>query len=381
LYDIASQARHYGEFGCDFRFQTDHMTVDVPAGKPAGRWLHAADWERYRDDCRKASTAAHLVVPGVELVWEVEDSRRTAEGWCDVKLYPPGKKVAPPETFYAGLSFAGALTKLKSAGCHVVIAHVDQGVRLEKLTGAEIDGLEVRSDIEETRPLVGRPSLVHWDRMLAAGHRVSLSSGSDAHQPDLWAGSGLRTVVRYPAFEADAVLDAVIAGRSYLSGTWHPDCYGALGCPVHPNGISGGLTRFTPWWDFARIPALKERRPGDVVEEIFGVAMKKGRCRREDYPELAEFKVNGTPSGGETAAGKAEVRVGWRAHLPVTTFRLVADGRTIYEAPGNLPAQGESVFSVDLTGRRYVRLEIEATDTAVAVKRESLLANPVYLKR
>jgi len=381
LYDIASQSRHYGEFGCDFRFQTDHLAVSVPAGKPAGKWLHAVDWEKYRDDCLGASTAAHMVVPGAELAWEVDDSRRAAEGWCDVKVYPCGGKAMPPERFFEGLSFAGALTKLKSAGCRVVLAHVDQGARLEKLSGAEIDGLEVRSDIEETRPLFGRASLAHWDRMLAAGHRVSLSSGSDAHQPDQWAGSGLRTVLGYTVFESDAVLDAVAFGRSYLSGTWHPDCYGALGCPVHPNGIAGGTTRFTPWWDFPRVPSLKERRPVDVVEEIYGVALAKGRCRREEYPELSEFTVNGMASGGETAAGKAEVRVAWQAHLPVTTLRLVADARTVYETPGKLPARGEAVFPVDLSGRRYVRLEIEATDRAVASKRESLLANPVYLTR
>jgi len=381
LYDIPAQVRHYTEFGCDFRIQTDHLLVKVPEGVPAGAWLHAGDWGKYREECRQASTEKHLVIPGAELGWEVDDSRAASEGWSHVKLYPVMGNLPPPESFFAGLSFAGALVKLKEAGYRVVIAHIDQGVPLDKLTGSEIDGLEVRADIEETRPLPGRPSLAHWDRMLTAGHRVSLSSGSDAHQPDEWAGSGLRTVVLGTPREPDAILDSVAAGRSYLSGTWHPDCYAALGCPSHPNAVAGGLTRFAPWWDFVKVPALKERRPADAVEEGFRMALKKGRCRRGDFPVLEEFTVNGAASGGEVPAGRMDIRITWETHLPVTTLRLVADGRPVYQAPVPLPGRSESEFSLDLTGRRYVRLEIEAVDPAVPGKRECLVANPVFLSR
>lgn len=374
LMGVAEQTPFFEAFGDDFRFQSDHLIVGVPAGAAAGKWLHAADWARYAAQCREATTAAHLCVAGVEFGWETDAARRRAEGWFDTKYYPRGGGAPPDESFFAGRTWIGSLRALREAG-RVVVAHVDQGAPLGLLAGDEIDGLEIRWDIEETRPVFGRPSLAAWDRMLAAGHRVGLSSGSDGHQPDQWAGSALRTVVRVETRDPGAIADAVAAGRSYLAGTWHPDCYGALGCPEHPNVVAGGPTRFTPWWDFKDVPALAGRSPAGVVRAALPAVLDVGRCRRADYPELLEFTVDGAESGDRaTAARRVRVTAGWRTHVPVKEARLIADGAVVHAAVGDALD-----VVLDLRGRRSLRLEVEAEDPADPARREALLANPVYL--
>ncbi len=384
LMTVPEQAAFFEAYGCDFRIQTDHLIVAVPEGKPAGNWLHASAWERYVEDCRHGTTARHLCLPGAELGWEVEENRRATEGWFDTKLYPrPGQPV-PAESFFASLTYREALLALRAKGYRVVIAHVDQGAPLAKLTGAEVDGLEVRWDIEETRPLFERPSLAEWDRMLTAGHRVSLSSGSDAHQPDEWAGSALRTVVLGAEREPGAILDAVTAGRSYLSGTWHPDCYASLGCPAHQNTVTGGETYFTPWWEFKTIPGHMSSMARETVMKGFRAALDRGRCQAEHYPVLMDFSVGGALSGQETAGGQhVEVHLAWRTHVPVRAVRLIADGQEVFVLPTSHPAFGvveaKVQTTLDLVGRRYVRLEIESADTADPERREVLLANPVYV--
>lgn len=368
----------YEAFGYDFRIQSDHLVVAVPAGAPGGKWLHVTDWNAYADECAKASTGRHLCIPGAELGWETEDAGPGAEGWFDTKLYPAAGKPVPPESFFAGMTWAGALKALRAAGHRLIVAHADQGAPLDRLDGSEIDGIETRSDIEETRPLIGRKSLMHWDRMLSRGHRVSLSGGSDAHQPDEWAGSGLRTVVIGARREPGAILDAVAAGRAYLSSTWHPDCYAALGFPSHAGTVSSLPTRFLPWWDFP-----EPGRARELVDEGFRAALRSGRCCREDYPVLESFTVNGAGMGGETRAGPAEVAARWRMHLPVRVVRLVAGGRAVWEMPADHPDRGKAAggldVKADLAGARYVRVEIEAADPADGGKTECLLANSVYL--
>ncbi|MCW8131723.1 MAG: hypothetical protein KIS92_15360, partial [Planctomycetota bacterium] len=237
LMGVAEQTPYYRSFGNDFRFQTDHFIVAVPEGAPASKWLHASDWDRYAADCRAACAPDHLCLPAVELGWKAEAERKKQEGWFDTKLYPPAGRPAPGEALYAGKTYVEAVRAARAAGYRMVVAHIDQGAPLERFSGAEIDGLEMRCDIEDARPLFARPTLKHWDRMLGAGRRVSMSSGSDAHQPDLWAGSAMRTVLFDTPFEPAAIADAVVAGRSYLSSTWHPDSYAALGWPSHPNPV------------------------------------------------------------------------------------------------------------------------------------------------
>jgi hypothetical protein len=382
---IPDMAGYYEAFGVDFRIQTDHLIVAVPEGKPAGDWMHSGDWARYAKDCADGSTARHLCIPGAEIGWAGDEKWLAAGGWYHTKLYPQAGKPAPAESFFKGMTYSGALKALRRQGFKVVVAHADQRAPLDRLTGDEVDGLELRWDIEETRPLIGRSSIAHWDRMLAAGHRVSLSSGSDAHQPDEWAGSGLRTVVLDTPREPDAIVDAVVTGRSYLSGTWHPDCYADLGFPEHANAVAGGTTHFTPWWDFGSVPSLAKANPADLIANGFRAALEWGRCRREDYPVLEEFSVAGAGSGRETRAGRKEVVASWRTQLPVRLVRLIAGGRPVYEMPTTHGAygktRGELRETLDLRGERYVRLEIEAFAPADSSRRECLMANPVYLTR
>ncbi|MBI3831537.1 MAG: hypothetical protein HY291_18600 [Planctomycetes bacterium] len=385
LMGIAEQTPYYRSFGDDFRFQTDHFIIAVPDGKPATKWLHASDWERYAADCRAATTREHLCIPAVELGWQAPAELKKKEGWFDTKLYPPAGQDVPGESFYAAKSYVDAVRAAKAAGFRMVIAHIDQGAPLERFSGAEIDGLEVRSDIEELRPFFTRATLKHWDRMLTTGHRVSLSSGSDGHQPDLWAGSAFRTVVLDTPFEAAAITDAVIAGRSYLSSTWHPDSFAALGWPARPNPVDGGasMSHMVPWWEFKQIPLLQGRDPRAVVEESYRKAMEIGRVRREDYPVLEDFRVAGAICGGCVKAGaKVPIRAAWKTHVPPRFVRLVADGQSLLEMPTSHPAFGklEGVWETeaDLRGKRYVRLELEAAGEASQV--EVLAGNPVYVE-
>jgi len=383
LFSVEELSRFHESFGQDFRIQTDHLIVAVPEGRPAGKWLHAAQWPGYCAACRRATANGHVCIAGVELGWE-SGSGAAPEGWYHTKLLPVAGQPFPDESFFAGLAYAGLLAKAKAAGLRPIVAHIDQGAPLERLSGAEVCGLEVRGDIEETRPLIGRPSLRHWDRMLTAGHRVSISSGSDAHQPDLWAGSGLRTVVVDTPREAEAIAAAVAAGRSYLSATWHPDCYAAAGWPARPNSVAGGMTCFSPWWEFKEYDELRGRPPRALVVEIFEAALRNGRCRREDYPVLAAFSVGGALSGQQAVAGaKCEVQAAWRMHVPVRLARVIADGEPVLQLSAACPAlrdaEGSLHETLDLRGRHYVRLEIEAADPAVPGQRETLLSNPVYL--
>lgn len=383
LFPVEELSPFFRAFGNDFRLQTDHLIVVLPAGRPGPKWLHAAQWPQYCAACRKASSDEHLCVPGAEVVWEASVPGASA-GWFHTKLHPPAGQPFPDESFFAAPSCLEMLAKAKAVGLRPIVAHIDQGVPLAGISGAEVCGLEVRGDIEETRPLLDRPSLRHWDRMLAAGHRVSLSSGSDAHQPDLWAGSALRTVLFDTPREPEAVAAAVAAGRSYLSGTWHPDCYAAAGWPQRPNSVAGGLTHFSPWWEFKQHAQLSRCTPRELVLELHEAALKSGRCRRDDYPVLGAFTVDGATSGGQTPArANAAVHAAWRMHLPVRVARVVADGAPLLEFPATQfdvrSPGGQLHATLDLRGRHYLRLEIEAVDPADPARRETLLANPVYL--
>ncbi|GMV82605.1 MAG: hypothetical protein AMXMBFR7_37890 [Planctomycetota bacterium] len=385
LYAIPEQTPHYESFGLDWRFQTDHHLIRVPEGKAAGKWLQSADWERYAADCRAASNARHLCIPAVELGWIVAKERNASEGWFHTKLHPPSGAPIPDESFYAGRDYVNTIRACKEAGYRTIVAHIDQGAPLERFDGSEIDGLEVRLDIEERRPFFARPNLKHWDRMLSAGRRISLSSGSDAHQPDLWAGSGLRTVVLDTPFEADAIVDAVVAGRAYLSGTWHADAYAELGWPARPNPVDNGasITHMVPWWEFKQYPLLSGREPKAVVEEVYARALQSGRVRREDHPVLDAFRVGTATCGGTAAAQQHEALIAFHTHVPLKALRLIADGATVFDLPpGQAPlgaTEGRLSVPVDLRGKRYVRLELEAQDPAAPECVEILAGNPVYL--
>ncbi|MCZ7646750.1 MAG: hypothetical protein M5U26_15925 [Planctomycetota bacterium] len=386
LFEVPEQTPHYTSFGNDFRLQTDHHIIAIPEGRPASKWLHASDWPRYTADCAAATTPRHLCIPGVELGYQMDRERLKREGWFHTKLHPPAGAPIPDESFYANKSYVEAIAACKHAGYRMIVAHIDQGAPLERFSGAELHGLEVRFDIEDQRPLFERPNLKHWDRMLTAGHRIGFSSGSDGHQPDLWAGSALRTVVLDAAHEPEAILDAVVAGRSYLSGTWHPDCYKALGWPGRPNPVDEGasITHMIPWWEFKQHTLLKDRDPREIVAEVYEAALKDGRCRREDYPVLEAFEVGGRSCGGTVDGAEHRVEIAWRAHVPLKSLRLVADGRTVYELPrGEVPlgeTAGRFEARVDLRGRKYVRLELLAQDPGDAAKSEYLLGNPVYVE-
>ncbi|HEY3321254.1 MAG TPA: hypothetical protein VGP72_12360 [Planctomycetota bacterium] len=370
---VAEMARYYEAFGNDFRLQTDHLAVGLPDGKPSRKWLHAADWPEYCAACRQVSTDKHLCIPGVEVIWDIPGP--VAKEWSHLKLHPGPGQGFPDESFFSAMTFPKMLHASKLVGLRPIIAHADQKAPLETLSGEEICGLELRADIEETRPLLGRESLKHWDRMLTAGHRISLSSGSDAHQPDLWAGSGMRTVLVDTPREPEAIVQAIVAGRSYLSATWHPDCYAAAGWPEHDNPVAGGKTHMTPWWDFKIHPELRDKPPRELIEDIFQRALKDGRCRREDFPALTTFAINDVSAGGEVRAGKCEVKIEWRTHRPVRTLRLISAGAALKEFA---PAGQSASASLDLTPGTYVRLELEAFDPVKPDERETILSNPIY---
>jgi len=169
LFGIVEQTPFFEAFGNDFRFQTDHYIVVLPEGRPWQKWLRSEKWLQYCEDCQAGTTDNHLCIPGVELGWQIDAARTESEGWFHTKLYPPPGSPIPDESFFRGMTYLEMLRAAKEAGHGVVIAHIDQGAPLERLTGAEIHGLEVRADIEETRPLFTRSSLAEWDRMLTSG--------------------------------------------------------------------------------------------------------------------------------------------------------------------------------------------------------------------
>jgi len=215
-------------------------------------------------------------------------------------------------------------------------------------------------------------------------HRVSLSSGSDSHQPDQWAGSGLRTVVVDTPREPGPIRDSALAGRSYLSRTWHPDCFQAAGWPTRENPIVGGKTHFIPWWEFKEHSELRDRKPRELITEVFERSLEQGRCRKEDYPVLLTFTVQGAGSGEETGEfRRAEIEIRWVTHVPVTGLRLIADAEALFAMSPSHPqfgrTEGHLTTAIDLRKKHYVRLEVDAADPHDPSKQESLLANPVYV--
>jgi len=126
------------------------------------------------------------------------------------------------------------------------------------------------------------------------------------------------------------------------------------------------------------VPGFGPGREADFVRRGFELALARGRCRREDYPELVEYRVGEASCGGEVApAANVPVRVAWRTRVPASRLRLVAGGRVIFESA---PAGDALETSVDLRGTRSIRLELEAGLPAESGPTEVILANPVYVR-
>ncbi|GEM_PF-2268654 len=383
---LAQNAHSYERYDEDFHIATDHLLVDV--SREDHRWTPSAfhrqnfrlSWENlaiYAAECQQSCTSDHLTVPGLELTWvNAAHGNFGAPDGAHVLVREHLERLPAP-AFFRGRALRAILRELKEREMRPFMAHVNDALPWDDFDGTEFTGLELRHDIEAREPPLGRKGLQYWDAWLSAGKRLPLSGGSDCHQMDLWAGSGLRNAVTVRERSAAAILAAMREGRSYLANTWHPDVYRELGyAGINPER-SGG---FTPWWRFGEQSDYDRERARLKVDELIVAALQEnhGRVTTASYPTLL-FSVSGRGPGETIAAtSAADVTLELRMHVPVKEARLIAQGAPVWTgAPDNGEGSWRQELRLALTGCRYVRLEAVGDDGDG--HREYLLSNPVYL--
>lgn len=384
---LQENARLFELYDEDFHFATDHLQIDV--SRPEYRWevdewsrrllrLHHGNLPAYEAACAEASSRQHLTIAGLELIWAnaAEGSFGAPEGTH--VLVREHLERLPEPAFFRGRTFVEILRELQAREMRPFLAHIHDGIPWSDLDGGEIAGLELRYDIECREPPTGRSALAHWDRWLSQGRRLALSAGSDCHQMDLWAAAATRNVLSAPERSAEGIRWAVREGHSYLSATWHPDLYLALGYTGIAPDRSGG---FTPWWRLAEAETWLDRPATERrVEEIIAAGLhdNRGRVKRRSYPTL-RFAIDGHgPGQVAEARDDSALALGIHMNAPLRWVRLVAQGEVVWlDEPAKGPQTYEAARRVSLRGRRYVRLE--AFGSAGNGQDEYLLSNPIYL--
>jgi len=382
---LQENTRLFQLYGEDFHFATDHLEIDV--SRLDYRWeidewsqrlfrLHPGGLAAYQSECARASSPQHVTLPGLELIWA-----NAAEGQFGAPadthvLVREHLEQLPAPAFFRNRSLRAILYELQARGMRPFLAHIHDGIPWETLDGTEIAGLEMRYDIEQREsPFSRRRSLAQWDHWLSQGHHLPLSSGSDCHQMDLWAGSAMRNVVAADELSPAAVRRALHEGRSYLSATWHPDLYRRLGY----EGIAPQSGGFTPWWLMAGAEACHDRPAmKEAVERMIATTLQDGRVRREYYPTLS-FAVDGRGPGSTTEArDNCALAIEVRMNVPVRQVRLIGQGEVRWQEELASEAQVFTLATqVSMRGSRYVRLE--AWGSAGNGQDEYLLSNPIYL--
>lgn len=383
---LTENTRVYERFEQDFHVATDHLLVDL--SRPDFRW-QPSDWHRdnfrlnratlatYIGECTAASTPVHRSIPGIELTWvSAEHGDFGADNAAHVLVREHLERLPEP-AFFRGRALRAILRELKEREMRPFLAHINDALPWGDFDGDEMAGLELRHDIEARQPPLGRTGLQYWDAWLSAGKRLSLSGGSDCHQMDLWAGSGLRNAVTVPERSAAAIVAALGEGRSYLASTWHPDVYQELGyAGINPER-SGG---FTPWWRFGEQGDYDRERARPQVAALIAAALQAdhGRVTTACYPTV-RFSVNGRGPGETTEPGSAaDVILELHMRVPVQQVRLIAQGKPVWmAAPDHGACSWRQEVRLSLRGCRYVRLE--ALGDAGDGRREYVLSNPVYL--
>ncbi len=376
----------------DFHAACDHILIDVSRPGYPDAWampeqrrqifrLHHDDIATYQAEVRASSTSDHVVIDGLELTWmNAEEGNFGATNRHHI-LVRDHIDCLPDLDWFRGKSLHEILLDLKGRGMRPFLAHIDDAIPPDTLDGSEIDGVEIRCDIERRDNPLDLPGVRIWDSWLSQGHRIALCGGSDSHQMDLWAGSGMRTVLRTNESEREAIRGSLLSGTGYISTTWHPDLYQDLGFEGINPATSGG---FTPWWKMlpgASMGSTSREQVRPQMERMMQVSTDPSRARtaRTSYPTTT-FTVDGHAPGDTIGiAERVSIHLAVFMNVPIRFVRLIAQGEVIWqETPGNGDTEIERAFHLSLEGCRYVRLE--AHGSTGDDRHEYVITNPVYLQ-
>jgi len=373
----------FKRLGMDFRFQTDHCTVKMPEGtylrKPEvcskDHLLVPENFAKYLAECVSASDAEHKVIPGIELDLDYGSFELNARNhYNHILVYGfNSADQIPPEGWFRGKNFFSAMRGLKELGLTTHLAHMNtmDFPPWQDLGQVPFDGFQVDNHFPDLDPPLecGALKCGFWDRWLCGGRRVSIATGCDCHQADN-AGFGMRNALAVPALSEEAIFKSFREGKSYLSGTWHPDLYRE--CHLRERG--------TYWWRLAR--ELNREKGRQQLEELRLRMFENdyGRVRTEDYPVLS-FESEGKTMGDTIKVhpgSLAKLEIGVGMHVPVEFVDVIQDGllmRRLQSKTGKL----HEIVELKIAGNRsYVRLQCKGSDAAGNM--EYLISNPIYFK-
>ena len=156
-----------------------------------------------------------LVIPGTELTtYNGHCLAIGVEEWIDWR------------TGLAGRSINDVARAVRAAGGIFVVAHPDAmpddvctGCRWthDDFDPALADAVEIWGGLWDGPEEENEGCVALWQRWLGLGHRLAATAATDAHRPKDWKGAVPLTYVLADDLTRPAILDAVRAGRTYVS--------------------------------------------------------------------------------------------------------------------------------------------------------------------
>ncbi len=156
-----------------------------------------------------------LVIPGAELTtYNGHCLAIGVEDWMDWR------------TGLAGRSINDVARAVRAAGGLFVIAHPDAmpddvctGCRWthDDFDPALADAVEIWGGLWDGPEEENEGCVALWQRWLGLGHRLAVTAATDAHRPKDWEGAVPLTYVLADDLSRDAIVDAIRAGRTYVS--------------------------------------------------------------------------------------------------------------------------------------------------------------------
>lgn len=192
--DIAAAARPRG---LDFMVLSDHNTTSV--------------YEEFRGLVDPGT----LVIPGIELTtYRGHALAIGVEEWIDWR------------TGLDGRSIDDAARAVRAAGGLFVVAHPDAmpddvctGCRWthDDFDPALADAVEIWGGLWDGPEEENEGCVALWERWLGLGHRLAATAATDAHRHRDWEGAVPLTYVLADELSRTAILEAIRAGRTYVS--------------------------------------------------------------------------------------------------------------------------------------------------------------------
>ncbi|WP_034269250.1 CehA/McbA family metallohydrolase [Haloechinothrix halophila] len=205
------------------------------------------------DLARIAGDTGVLLIGGVEMTnWfhgHATVSGLPPGAWLDWRQRPNGIPLQRYERRIDAFFDAARRHGAYVSAAHPASAHLSWQFLADGLADPALlpDGLEVWNGPYQPDD---DDAIAIWDRLLAAGHRVFASGGSDLHgtaNPEASALGAPTTVVYAGSLSRDAVVAALKAGRSYVtSGPSGPELYLTAEGPAGQHAMVGGTVTGGP---------------------------------------------------------------------------------------------------------------------------------------